>query len=387
VIFGSLASFAALVYVVMAWSDRRREAAAQPTNPAEVALAGLALVLLSLLPFWVTGFAIYQKNQLWSERLALAAMPGASMLVVGAVTLFATRPAHATLLLSVLMGLAVSLQVQTARAFQTSWDKQRQFYWQLSWRAPSLRSGTMLVADQEILFFMGIYPTAFAINTLYPQHTAPPQASYWFNAGFEHMNFDRFAAGAPDTFQKYSTSFQAESRHVVAITFEPGSGQCLWVLGPELANAGGLRPAAETWLSISHVDQIASGPAQVPPRAIFGPEPQRSWCYFFERADLARQYGDWNAVQELWDQAGAAGMRAANGVELVPFIEAFARQGKWPEAQAVTRQAQALPDRSTSLFCDVWRDLDLSSEQGAAKVLAVLQIQEDLGCQPWQSVP
>ena len=52
------------------------------SHPGQVAIAGgLLLVVLSMLPFWLTGFSIYQKNQLWSERLALAAMPGASMLV------------------------------------------------------------------------------------------------------------------------------------------------------------------------------------------------------------------------------------------------------------------------------------------------------------------
>ena len=114
----------------------------------------------------------------------------------------------------------------------------------------------MIVSDQEILFYMGIYPTAFAINMLYPQTTPPPVASYWFNAGFEHLNFDKFAAGQHDTFEKYATTFDAAAQNVVAITFEPAQDQCLWVLGPRLANVRGLTAPASTWLGVSNPARI-----------------------------------------------------------------------------------------------------------------------------------
>jgi hypothetical protein len=383
-IFGSLISIAVLAYSAFVWSDRHREHSGERSVPAEMIVAGLATVVLAMLPFWLTGFSIYQKNQLWSERLALAAMPGASLAVVGTVFLLVSRMQYRHAVLAILLGMGVSLHVQNARAFQASSDKQQQFYWQLTWRAPSLKAGTLLVADQEILFFMGIYPTAFAVNLLYPQITPPPEASYWFNAGFEHMDFDRFAAGTPDAFEKYATTFSAEPEKVVSITFEPGDGQCLWVLRPELINAGGLRPAARTWLTISNPQQIEASQTSTPPRPIFGPEPRRSWCYYFEKADLARQYRDWPDIQQLWHDAQAAGLRAENGVELAPFIEAFAREGNWSEAQAITRAAQSMPDRSTSLFCDVWRDLDLTMAPTADHDQATADMQDALGCQPWR---
>ena len=170
----------------------------------------------------------------------------------------------------------------------------------------------------------------------------------------------------------------------MAITFEPGLGQCLWVLRPELRNAGGLTTAARTWLELSDPSRIQITPAKQPPSAIFGAEPPRSWCYYFEKADLARQYEQWDEVGSLWRQAEAAGVRASNGVELVPFIEAAAQQGDWSGAQAITRKAQSLPDRSTSLFCDVWRELDQSTSPTVERDTIVAEIQQNLGCQAWQ---
>jgi hypothetical protein len=382
-ILASMLGFAVLAYSVFSRVERHDRVAAGTLRPLEIAGAGLVVVMLSMLPFWLAGFSIYQKNQLWSERLALAAMPGASMLVVGTVFAFVERAAYRRLLLSLLLSVGVGLQAQTARAFQASWDKQRDLYWQLNWRAPSLQANTMLVADQEILFFMGIYPTAFAINLLYPQVTEVPVASYWFNSGFEHINFDLFAAGKTHVFEKYNTTFTARADNVLSITFEPGLGQCLWVLRPGLINAGGLTPIAKTWLEVSDPALIAMTPAASPPAEIFGSEPERSWCYYYEKADLARQYEQWDEVSALWRQAEAAGLRASNGVELVPFIEAAGRQGNWSDAQAITRGAQNLPDRSTSLFCDVWREMDGSASSTTDRERILAEVRHDLGCQPW----
>ncbi|HSR21471.1 MAG TPA: hypothetical protein VLL49_11205 [Anaerolineales bacterium] len=381
-ILGSMGAFAVLAYWAMTRADRSRGEFTGPGQPRQVMITGFVIVILSLLPFWLAGFSIYQKNQLWSERLALAAMPGASMVVVGGVFALVGRSSRRHLVLSALLGLAVGLQAQTARSFQASWDKQRQFYWQLNWRAPSLQPGTLIVADEEILFYMGIYPTSFAINMLYPQLTSPPLASYWFNAGFEHMNFDKFAAGDPDQFEKYGATFAAAVDNVVAITFEPGSGQCLWVLRQEVANARGLSQAAQTWLSVSNVTRIQDRPQNAPPRDVFGAEPERTWCYYFEKADLARQYQDWDEVESLWQRAQAAGLRPENGLELLPFIEASARTGAWQEAQAITRQAQVMPDRSTSAFCELWRELARSTAYSVGRGQALGSIQDDLACAP-----
>jgi hypothetical protein len=382
VILGSAVGFAALAYFTFTRIDPPGAAGADSAEPPRVSVAGLLLVVLSMTPFWLTGFSIYQKNQLWSERLALAAMPGASMLVVGIAHLLIEKAQFRHAVLSALLGLAVMLHVQTARSFQASWDKQQLLYWQLHWRAPSLEENTLLVADQEILFFMGIYPTAFAVNVLYPQTTPPPVASYWFNAGFEHVDFERFAAGGTLSFEKYGTTFEATAQDVLAATFEPGLGQCLWILRPELAHARSLTEPAKTWLELSDVSQISALPGANPETRIFGEEPPRTWCYFFEKADLARQLGMWNEVRRLWGEATDGGFRAANGVEMVPFIEAHARLGDWETAKALTRQAKVLPDRSISLLCAVWGELASGAPVSGEAARIIPQVQEDLGCLP-----
>ena len=321
---------------------------------------GIISVVLAILPFWLTGLSIYQKNQLWSGRLALAAMVGASMVVVGMVYMLVTHPPYRNLVLSILLGLGISIQVQTAHSYQASWDKQRQFYWQLYWRAPALQSGTMIVADQEVLFFMGPYPTAYAMNLLYPQTTNPPLASYWFNPGSYHIDWSSFRAGQPVTLNKYVTTFNANIQNVVAITFNYEENECLHVLRPDDSAVSGLDAEAYQWAAVSNLSLIGPTSKSVPPPDIFGSEPEHTWCYYYEKADLADQFQDWHQVASLWQEANQQGVWARNGIELFPFIRAYAMLNDWQTAQKITIRASTLPDQQLPMLCALWKNFDSS---------------------------
>ena len=54
-------------------------------------------------------------------------------------------------------------------------------------------------------------------------------------------------------------------------------------------------PALWTLFASSNVQNIAVAPTPAPPAWLFGEEPPHSWCYYFERASLAAQHGDWAA--------------------------------------------------------------------------------------------
>lgn len=380
-IFASVLTFAAAAYFVVTHLKPDPDDTQLSRLGKQVALAGFLSVMLSLLPFWVTGLSIFQKNQLWSDRLALGAMPGASMIVTGVVLIFVDRARYRNLLLSALLGLGISLPVQTARSYQASWDKQEQFYWQLHWRAPSLQPNTLIVSDEEILFFMGIYPTAFAINVLYPQVQASPAASYWFDAGMEGVNWASFSAGEPASFVKYTETFSATSQSVLAISFQPSLDQCLWVLRPEYADLRDLTPTAKTWLSVSNLARVQATPESVPPAQIFGGEPAHGWCYYYEKADLAWQSQQWQAVIQLWKQASDAGLRPRNSIEMLPFIEAYGQTGDWAMARKLTMQGQVLPDRSSSVLCDIWRGLGTTTPASAQRDATVTSVKQQLGCQ------
>ncbi len=90
------------------------------------------------------------------------------------------------------------------------------------------------------------------------------------------------------------------------------------------------------------------------PQDVFGGEPPHDWCYYYERADLARQFGQWDQAVELWRQAGPIAATFQYGPEYLPFIEAFARKGQWDKAAELTMKADSRTLGMSAFLCGNW---------------------------------
>ena len=96
-------------------------------------------------------------------------------------------------------------------------------------------------------------------------------------------------------------------------------------------------------------------------------EPNRphNWCYYYEKADLARQAGDWNQVAHLGDEAFAASYRPDDLSEYLPFIEAYARLNRWNDAKQLTLStADTMPILEPAL-CGLWQRVNNDSSLSA----------------------
>jgi len=382
-ILASIGGFAALGYFVVSHLEKNKTEALHKAA-REIVFTGALAVFFGLLPSWLAGLFLFSKNPLWSGRLSLPAMLGASMILTGLVYWLIEKPTYRHLVLSVFLGIAVGFHAQTARDFQTSWDKQLQFYWQLYWRAPGLKPNTLIVSDAEILPYMGYYPTAFALNVLYGQPSEPsekPKVNYWFNAGSEHIDWSAFGQGLPTEFFKYSSTFSATRQEVVSISFEPQQQECLWVLRPSYEEIRFLSSEAYKWMSMSNLDRIQPQANSAPPAAIFGNEPEHTWCYYYEKADLASQQGDWQNITRLWEEAKNKGFRPRTSVELLPFIEAYARTGAWETAQELTNSANVYTPRAQSLLCTLWKNIEISTQPSEQRDKSITLLKNKLGCQ------
>ena len=390
IILAIIIAFGLLGFFVVSRLEKQKQ---EETFPAarQIILTGALTMFFGLLPPWMADMFLFSKNPLWSGRLALGAILGASMLLTGLVYMLIDRPVYRHLVLSLLLGLAVGFQAQTARDFQTSWDKQLQFYWQMSWRAPGLQPNTMVVADSEILPYMGYYPTAFALNVLYGPPVAAAGAAntalrtttvplYWFNNGSEHMDWTKFQQGQPVEIARYSSVFTATNQSVLSITFEPQQGQCLWVLRPAYSEVRSFSDEAYRWMTVSNL-KLISTQAAAPPQAVFGSEPRHTWCYYYEKADLASQQNDWQTIIALWKEAKDKGFHPGASLELIPFIQAEAMTGDWGSARELTNTADVLPPVEKSLLCSLWKDIETGTPSSGQREQVLLQVKQKLGCQ------
>jgi hypothetical protein len=55
---------------------------------------------------------------------------------------------------------------------------------------------------------------------------------------------------------------------------------------------------------------------------LFGSEPAHDWCYYYQKASLARQQGDWQTAARLGEEVGRSGLLPTDVTEWLPFYQA-----------------------------------------------------------------
>jgi hypothetical protein len=146
---------------------------------------------------------------------------------------------------------------------------------------------------------------------------------------------------------------------------------CLRVLDPVYANEE-VYSKQPRWLTMtiplsdpSRID--VNAPAPQMPASLFGKEPPHEWCYFYEKAELARQRGDWKAVIALGEEAARLGFAPADAFEWLPFIEAQARTGNLDEAARLSRLALETEPRVRRGVCQAWGRVRADNGQPAER--------------------
>lgn len=348
----------------------------------DLLVVGLIFVALGLLPTWLSGRSFSRLNEAFNDRLALPSMFGASMVWVGIVYYLIRKPKHGIILICVLIGLAVGQQLRTNTQYAQAWKKQQQFYWQLFWRAPYIEPGTAFISPGEFLPLMGIHPTSYAINLIYPANPSAVEFNYAFFESDRILNdsLEIPKGGLSDL--RFNTSFESPGTDSITLFFLPERNQCLWILRPEDSGIPNLPKLAYATLPISDLDRIQEEPIndQYPSSDLFGPEPEHTWCFFYEKADLARQYQNWESVINLWDEAQEKSFAPRSAVEYVPFIEGFAETGNWERAADLTIASSSNDDAVNPALCDIWATLLSSTAAGSEKDAAWLRLSSQLSC-------
>lgn len=336
----------------------------------------LVAVMLGPVPAWITGRQVVFDFH--SNRYAIPAMFGAGLLWTVIIEWLAQRRLQRAVLAGLLVALAVGLHLRTMNEYRWTWISQQRLYWQLAWRAPGLQPGTALFFETEPIPNQGLFSTSAAINLLYPQpadqeidpSTGEPHLAYWVYAlspRYRHAP-DSYEIGLSTQFR--TLKYTGNTPNSLLLYNDTQVANCLWVLDPDDTESPYLTDLNLAFLPISNLDRILTiAEPGYPPVDMFGPEPERTWCYYFEKADLARQLKDWDEVVRLADTALEKGYspddsEANSPYEWMPFIEGYANTGDWAKAYELTIAAFKEDRSYTGMLCDLWND-GLEAWQGA----------------------
>lgn len=330
-----------------------------PNPSGSLLWLGLWAFLVSALPIWLTSKQLSAQGR-WDDRFTLGPLLGAGILAIWSIATF-VRPRLHQVLLAVLFAASITTQVLVVNRYRLDWAVQRAYYWQMAWRIPTLEPGTALISFEQPSASIPGYDASFAFNLLFGGKPEEGLVPYWFFTNDRFLNFE-LEPGKSISFKDRNLRFVGSTSEAIAIVHQ-GESRCLQVLDAPYARQPFYAVNQEQLVAVSNVSRIVPAANTVPPlRDVFGEEPPHTWCYFFQKADLARQLHDWEGILRLEEQANELGYEAGFGPELLPFIEAHANEGDWEGALDLSRRADRLVKEMKPLLCATWDRLgDLPS--------------------------
>lgn len=346
-------------------------------------LAGLFALFIAGWPFWTTGLPIGLDFP-W-DRFTLAMMVGTSLLLVGLLLLLTKSNLYRAIIIGMLAGLAVGLHFQNANHFRREWNSQKAFFWQLTWRAPGLEPGTMILTSELPFEHYSDNSLTAPLNWTYSPHELPAQMPYLFYQIESRVGdgLENFEKGFPIEQDYRATRFSGSTDQTLVLYYAPPA--CVQVLDKAIH---GKIPQKPKYISdampLSNLDLIlpnAEPPAR-PPLHILGPEPEHGWCYHYEKADLARQLADWDRVVELGERAYRLEERLypVNAPEFLPYIEGYAMTGDWRRARELTIEAFELNSRMDRVLCSTWERIASATKPDSEGETALAEVSAILGC-------
>lgn len=362
----------------------------QPSSflfPLSSLFLALAAFLTAGWPLWLIEFPPTLAHP--TSRFTLPFMFGASLLWAGLLELIpSTRWKY--LFAGLLIALMAGRQSFWMNDYRREWESQKMLFWQMTWRAPGLEPNTtVLLNDRAFLSpsATGILPPvdarvfnyyadnslAAALNWVYAPDNRSDRMDYLLLYPKSRIggSLPSFEKEQPILYDFLAGTFEGNTSQVVAFYYAlPG---CLRLLDPEIDSVNRFIPdetlmrEAATLSSSAWIrpEETASMPN------VYGSEPSRGWCYYFERADLARQMKDWEEVVRLGNIAFALGDHPNDPVERFVFIEGYAQTGDWARAQELSVESFRVSKEYVGpMLCSLWsriaRKTTSSAEQSAA---------------------
>ena len=297
--------------------------------------AGFLGVLASIFPFVFAGREINFEDY---SRYTLPVIGAAVLLVTLLVTSIKNRISQ-ILLIALLSFSATVSHRENFRHFEQRTVSERQFWWQVYWRIPDLKTGTTLVVNypnsaiQEDYFVWG--PANFIYSDQQPEGEMlriPINALV-----LNQDNLNSILAGrGQDEHIRRGNFTSAEFGDILAIS-QSTESSCARVINGSLIEYSEFESSSIRVIAgasdLSLIDLDSNSANMIP--EIFGKEPSHDWCFYYQKADLARQIEDWQAVVYYYDQALKEGFYPSDRSEWMTLLQAHVILGNADEIKPI----------------------------------------------------
>lgn len=320
--------------------------------PQIILVAGLIIILSAIFPV-ILANREFDPNDAY-KSYGLHPTMGVA-LVVGGFAAMVNKNYHQIVIISIFV-ISVTTQYLNGVAWVEAWELQKSVWWQLTWRAPDLLDETLLVIRMPDGYrFRENYEIFGPVNLIYRpgQYDSPP-----ISAEIPHHDLLTYVSNSEirQTQVRDIPLTMNYSRLLLGVV--PNKDACLNMLNssdpfyPESTPSDILE-----LMPYTNSDNINTHSTQkFPPTKIFGEEPNHGWCYYFQKASLAYQDGNWAAIADYYQQVKNQELSPIIQEEWLPFIGGLLNYGDADEATKLYKQTVAKIKRFEVTTCQSIND-------------------------------
>lgn len=294
---------------------------------SEALLLGLFTAIGGLIPIAMVNREVYFPS---FSRYALMSSFGVAIFTVS----FLMR-LNGNALRNTILGVLLLIASLTHRANTVRYAREtaalNNFWWQVSWRVPHFEKNTTLIASypsvatEEDYFVWGPASLIYYPESQNPEVVQPGL----FAAVLNNVTVTKVLTRERQEYDNRRGIITYKNYRNILILTQPSANSCVHLINglqPEFSNdeSDSIRTIG-SYSEIEHV--LVDETPHAPPEIVFGPEPARGWCYYYQKADLARQRGDWESIVGLGNEAQENGLVPSDAIEWMPFLQAYAITG------------------------------------------------------------
>jgi hypothetical protein len=265
------------------------------------------------------------------------------------------------------------------------WETQKDLFWQMTWRAPSMEPDTLILMNEGALEFYADNSLSAALNWIYApdNHSSHVEYVLFYPTTRFKNALPEIEPELPIYYDYLAGEFKGNTSQTLAFYYAPPS--CLRLLDPEVERLNRLIPENSLMRYAARLtvpDLILEEPRAKMP-AVYGPEPEHGYCYYYQKADLARQFGRWEQVAEFSDNALSYADRPYEPAEHLLFIEGYAHVGQWGRSLELSEEVyQVSPEVMGRVICQLWERIGAETGESPERSETLTEIQSMFACSP-----
>lgn len=346
----------------------------------------ITALIVTVIPFWAADLQISIIHPY--DRFLLPYIFGSCLFLTAFLETHGKFRKFNIVLICLIIALGAGNQTANVNRYKNQWQNQKDLYWQIIWRMPELARGTTIWTYQ---FPENAYYTGAALGsqlnwTYSGTGIQKDEIGYDFiliNSG-QNIFVPELVPNKSIVTSNRKYEFHGNTSNTIYVYKE--SNNCLRVvddeLTPLLSIASGYNKTMIDAAALSNLNLIGmpdGKPAQ-PIYEVVGKELPHDWCFYFEKAELARQQEQYSEAVNLYTESQNLGFAPKTVTEWYPFIDSLGRTGDWSEAEKLTKLA-AIDNRiSVNGLCNIWGNFakDFGGDSDlAAKINTQMN---ELGC-------